>query len=314
MTSLLSLNSKLILGIAYGFFVALNVNYYSFDIDAIEATIDYFIYNDLSYAEVLAYNSFSTYLPVKVLEIQDSETFARVFYGICATFRFIVFSLIFPIQIFIPIFFSMTFILDFNTSRYSLAISLFLLIIFVLQKNRKKYGQQRLVFYLLYIPFFFHLHHFSIVFAAFFARVPMLIRILAIFLLPIIVLSLPDVFSRFLADRGEPFPRIALLYLFFTIVLLAISPQIVVILNVFTILLMVLVLFFSGGFSPQYFTRFSFLLFEYSVIVLGLDLKHQNILMPFLRFNLKYFVLVIVCLLSFLYQLTIVGGNIWRFF
>ena len=76
---------KLATSLAYGAFVFSFVSVWSFDFEAVVDTIKLFQTSELSYIELLAFNSFLTYGFAKVLVSHDAEFIASLFYAISAT-------------------------------------------------------------------------------------------------------------------------------------------------------------------------------------------------------------------------------------
>ena len=305
---------KIILSLAYGIFVYHFVSSWSFDYVAVVKTIKFFQQSELTYIEILAFNSFSTYFLTKVLNGFNAEFIASLFYGFCASLRFLVYSSLLPLIWFVPIFASMAVMLDFNTSRYSLATSIFILA-FGVYRGQGLRNLGILKTSLLLIPFF-HLHHFSVAFIALFSKTSYVFRTICISVIPILVWYSKDVFSRFLSDNGEPFPRITFVY--FTLSMILIFSRRIHKSDfkvIYSVLLLLFAFHISGvGFNNAYYTRFSFLTFEVVLLMIALNNHAYRLDSKRLIFNSLYLKVFLVCSLSTVYQIVLIGGNIWRFF
>lgn len=305
---------KFVSALLYGCFVFAFVDNWSFDYNAVVNTVEYFQSTDLTYFEILAFNSFSTYILAKQLSGYDPEFITSIFYGFCALLRFFAYSTLLPLVWFVPIFASMAIMLDFNTSRYSLAITIIILIFGIYRRQRFmdlgvfKTGLISIAF--------FHLHHFSVVFLGLFSRTGFLFRTLAIFLVPVFISFSGSVFSRFLSSNGEPFPRIALVYFGFAIILTFSSKiRLMELKVVYSVSLLVIIFYVFGlQFNSNYFTRFSFVMFDVILLIIALNtwaIRNNGIN---LTFNIRYVKVFLVCFASTVYQSILIGGNIWRFF
>ena len=305
---------KILLSIFYGIFVYVNVSSWSFDYKAIVETIELFQRENLSFIDILAFNSLSTYGFTKVLVEYPAEFIASLFYGLCASIRFLVYSLLLPAVWFIPIFLSMAVMLDFNMSRYSLATTLFILIFGVLKRNNlHNMGVWKTGFTIL---LFFLLHHFSSAFIALFSRTNMVFRLAVISLIPICVFFLGSVFSRFLSETHGDFPRIT--YIYFALTLISIIG-LKINKNDLKPLLSIIALLLSFQlsriqFNVAYYTRFGFLGFEVTLISIALHTTAFSFKAHGVALNPKYVRVLIVCFISTLYQFILINGNIWRFF
>ena len=313
--------SLVVLSCIYGVFVAYTVASWSFDYSAVIETAEFFVDNNLSYFEVLAFNSFSLYFIIKLFNDIPVDFVVAVFYGFCAALRFFTYGLVLRIKWFFPVFFSNAVMLDYNTSRYSLAISLFILTLWSTGWRPLRdrgaidvLGNKRLAFFGI---LFFHLHHFSVAFIALFSRLKIWHRALLIAFVPTAILLLRDVFSRFLAVNNDPFPGIAGLYFCFVLILLVgrrlnVGGTKVIV----SILLFVASLKMAGvSFNPQYYTRFSLLAFDLVLLVTSWTYasgREWNVHSG--KVNYRYLSVLLICCLSCVYQIILINGNVWRFF
>ena len=305
---------KFVSALLYGCFIFAFVDNWSFDYKAVVSTVEYFQSTNLTYFEILAFNSFSTYILTKQLTGYDPELITSIFYGFCAFLRFFAYSTLLPLVWFVPVFASMAIMLDFNTSRYSLAITIFILIFGIYR--RQKFIDLGILKTGLISIVFFHLHHFSVVFLGLFSSTGFLFRTLVISFVPVFMLITGSVFSRFLSSNGEPFPRIALLYFVFTIILICSRKMRLLELKIIYSVSFLVIIFYVSGlqFNSNYFTRFSFVMFDVTLLTIALNTWAIRNNGMNLIFNIRYLKLLLVCFISAVYQSILIGGNIWRFF
>ena len=298
----------------YGVFVYINVSSWSFDYEAIVETIKAFQREDLSFTAILAFNSFSTYGLTKILVEYSAEFIASLFYGVCASIRFLVYSLLLRAEWFIPVFLSMAVMLDFNMSRYSLATTIFILIFGVLKRNNlNNMGTWKTGFT---ISLFFLLHHFSAAFIALFSRSNMIFRLAVISLIPFSIFFFESVFSRFLSETDGDFPRITYVYFVLTVItIIDLRMEKNELKPLLSIIALLLSFQLSGiQFNSAYYTRFAFLGFEVTLITIDLNTTAFSLKAAGANFNTKYIRVIIACFISTIYQIVLINGNIWRFF
>lgn len=304
----------LVSSIVYGIFVYIFVSSWSFDYEAVVETIKYFQQENLSYLSILAFNSFSTYVLTKIMYGYEAEFIASLFFGVCASLRFFVYALLLRTVWFIPVFSSMAIMIDFNMSRYSFAITIFVLIFGVLRFQ--KFSNLGILKIILISPLFFHLHHFSLAFIGLLSDSKLRSRIIIICTIPIFIVLLEETFSRFLSKSDDPFPRISLIYFVLTTVLF-IGPKIskLEIRPLLTVILLLFALHLAGiEFNSAYYTRFAFISFDVTLLVIAIRNTAFHDLGTGLVFSNKYVKVLLVCVLSAAYQIILINGNIWRFF
>ena len=304
-----------LLSTLYGMFVYYFVSSWSFDYDAVVSTVSYFQNENYNYANILAFNSFTTFFFTKLLVGHNAEFIVSLFYGICAALRFFVYGLLLRWMWFIPVFTSMIVMLDFNTSRYSLAVTVFIFFFGVWRRNHfKNIGVIKVG---VLTVMFIHLHHFAVAFAALFSKTSYLFRTLIIGLVPITVAAMSDTFSRFLNLKDpEGFPRIAIIYLMFTLFLIVntkikksefkVLYSIIVLLGAFQLM--------GVQFSNVYYARFFFLAFDVTLIMIALNTRAVRVTACGILVNERYLRVLGICIVSALYQFILINGNIWRFF
>lgn len=296
------------LSIIYGCFIYLVVPIWSFDYDAIVKTVEYFRSANLSFRVILGFNGFTlnSFAGLGSILNLDNETTSRIFYSVAAVVRFNIFFLLFGRKAIFP--FSAMFVaIDLNTSRYSLGYSFFTLLFYLSMRQEKA---ARSIRFVIEITISFFLHHL----AALVYLLQIVIRSKFLYLALgaislIAVVFFKDVFSRLFGATGDPFPGISLVYLLLCLIIIfgnlpriEISPLILVS-SIIAGLVSLKVLGF--GISSNYYTRFSFALFDFLIVL------H---LVRYKKFDLKNLLVNTCCALSFLYQSVLIGGNIWRFF
>lgn len=305
---------QLVTSLLYGTLVFSFVNAWSFDYEAVVDTVNYFQRSEPSYIELLAFNSFFTYGLAQTLPNSDAEFIASFFFGISAALRFFVYSRLLCVFWFIPIFFSMAVMLDFNMSRYSLAVTFFVLIYGVWARSH--FRNISMLKTILLMPFFFHLHHFSMAFIGLFSRTSLRFRIILISMIPFGVLTFSTVFSRFLSANADPFPRISLVYLVLSLLIVIGFKVSKTEFKPFATVVFLLMAFHLSGvqFNSAYYTRFSFLIFEVTLLTVALRTDAFTRQKQIIKYNNRYLKVLAVCSLSATYQVILVNGNIWRFF
>jgi hypothetical protein len=284
------------LAILYGLLIALLVPEYSFDYNALVGSASFYreegtgsiiglIRNNLIIVNIWDY----------YLEGISADVSIQMLYGFAAFVRFFVIFTLFDKRLTVPVFLSTIVMMDLNMCRFSLALSILLLI------------RNKLNIYVKAIALF-PLHIFSI--AAIFLfeklRYKVVIGIIALLVTSII----PLYFTRHFHQNGAEFPGIALLYFVFSVILFGTFYKYLKMYSfnyAIFFLAPILLYIIDTPFNPQYHHRFSDLAFQ-TILIHIIGYSGTNFKYSLFQILMLYF----ICSLAALYTFMIIGGNIWR--
>ncbi len=300
-------NSKRILvifgSIIYGSIIGLISNKYSFDFDALVNSVEYYRFNGFEdIFEILFNNTILLIIWDKPFEFLSAGASVALLYGFASFLRFYVYFTIFNPKVALPVFLSTAVVMDLNTCRFSLVFSLSMLFI---SKSRK---------YLI-VPAAFIFHVFTPV--GIFLLKRQSYKLLISILVVILLYFVPSYFTRHFADLGDVVTRIVMLYFVFSLILVIYFYEVVreYLFNYFLLIFSFIFLSFIGTpLGAAYYFRVSDIIFETILVHImgGIERPASNLIKSYS--SQQYLVLYFVTGLSTIYSLTIIGGNIWRFF
>lgn len=291
--------------IFYGALVWYLVPLWSFDFDALTDSAAYYRINGPgSFFALLGNNTVLLYAwDFFFASFSPSESVALL-YGFAASVRALVFFSIFRFRFCLPFFLATAVFNDLNLCRYSLALSLALLMF-----NRLGPIKASIIT--------FPLHIFipaSIFMISIWSKYW---KIIVIFSLVYATYILPSLFGRHFSVLDDPFPRITYVYIVFAFMLLVgFRKEVAAFGFNYLALISGLVLFSLSGvpFANAYYFRFANLAYESALLLIAFHYSGLKNLSTIPFSSLKYGLYILGCLLGATYSFILIGGNIWRFF
>jgi len=289
----------------YGLLIWYLVPLWSFDYDALTASADYYRVNGPgSFLALLGNNTVLVYVWDFMFRSLTPSASVALLYGFAAAVRALVLFSLFRFRFCLPLFVATAVFNDLNLCRYSLALSLALLTL-----NRVGPIKASIVLFPL---------HILIPAAIFILSVwNNYWKVITVFFMVLITLTLPILFGRHFSVLDDPFPRITYVYIVFTLILLiGFRKEIAEYGFNYGALIFGLAFFSLSGtpFANAYYFRFVNLAFECTLLLIAAHYSGFRNLSSIPTSSLKYAAFVSACLLGATYSFILVGGNIWRFF
>lgn len=286
---------------AYGLWISYIARYWSFDYNALIDSIVY--YRDNGYEgvlEILLNNTILLVLWDGVFGFTTPDFSLDLLYGFAAFCRSYVFFTKFKTRLTMPVFLATSVVMDINTCRYSLVVTLIILLLPYVNK------------YLL-MALTFPLHTLAPAWA--FLLSPASGKILLSTGMLIFLAIAPDYFTRHFADLGDTFPRIALVYASFVLLILLVFYKTIkrYFFNYLLICVGVLFVYTQGNvINYAYFYRLADLAFQ--TLLVHLLISRTSVGERLYFSFLQAVMLTIILGISTIYSYALIGGNIWRFF
>lgn len=285
----------------YGIWISYIVEYWSFDYEALINTIVHYRTSDNDkFVELLLNNTVLLVIWDNIFNFASPNKSLDMLYGFAAFLRFYTFFTRFSSPFVIPVFLALSVQLDLNQCRYSLAISLILLLLPYCNK------------YLLGLSVF-PLHLLSPAWLFLISRVKYKLFLLLVMI--IFTSVAPLFFTRHFFDSGDNLSRITFIYGFFVLVLIFTFIHILrpYLFNCGLIIFGVILIYIQGAVINQaYFYRLIDMLFQTILIHILLAKENYNN-SAVIRFN-QGIILTVILVTSIAYSYVLIGGNIWRFF
>lgn len=291
--------------ISYGILVWYLVPFWSFDYQALIDSAAYYRLNGPgSFIALLGNNTVLLYCWDFFFTSFSPSFSVALLYGFVAMVRVLVLFSLFRFRFCLPLFLATAVFNDLNLCRYSLALSLALLML-----NRLGPIKASAITFPLHIFIPASLFMLSI-----WNRYWKLLVIISMVLMTYI---LPILFGRHFSVLDDPFPRITYVYILFTVLLL-VGFRKEISHHGFNYLALVagLMLFSISGapFANAYYFRFANLAYECALLLVAFHYSGLRNLSSIPLSSLKYGIYIIGCFLGAAYSSILVGGNIWRFF
>ena len=195
--------------------------------------------------------------------------------------------------------------MDINTCRYSIVVSLLLIML-----RRLGPIKSSLIF------FSFHILSPALIFMI--STWNKFWRSLIIIFIFALTLILPTLFTRhFDTTTSDDFPRITYIFILFSLVLLIsfIKELKKYRFNYFILAAGVMIFTLSNvPFGNAYYLRFALVAFDSLLILIAYHYSNLSDLSSLKLGSIQYGSYFCICMLSFLYTSVLIGGNIWRFF
>lgn len=289
----------------YGLLVWYLVPLWSFDYDALTASVAFYREEEsISFFMLLGNNVVLLYVWDFLFGFLTPSASVSLLYGFAASVRVLVLFSIFRFRFCLPLFIATAVFNDLNVCRYSLVLSLTLLSLHRLGPIKTSI-----------ISFPFHIFMPATIFML--SMWNNYWKLLVINFMFLMTLILPVLFTRHFSVLDDAFPRIAYVYILFTAILLfGFRKEIAKYGFNFGALMFGLTIFSLSGapFGNAYYFRFSNLAFECSLLLIAFHYSRLKNLSSIRPFSLKYAAYASACLLASTYSFILIGGNIWRFF
>lgn len=289
---------NLFISFSYAAWIHYIAKYWSFDYDALLSSIIYYRENGFTnFFEILFNNTVLLILWDYLFQHYTPNVSLDFLYGFAAFFRIFIFLTKFNSNFTLPIFLATSISFDYNQCRYSLAVSL----IIILLPYINKYFLSLLIF---------PLHTLSpgwiFLITSFKQKGFLLLLILLLFTFA------PDYFTRHFSETDDNFPRIAYVYLVFDIILFFVFYETMklYIFNYSMVVFGIAFVYLQGNvLNVAYFFRLTDLAWQ-TILFHVLVSRKNGIKIN----NLQIIFLSSILFLATLYSYALIGGNIWRFF
>jgi hypothetical protein len=290
-----------IISCAYGVWISYIARYWSFDYNALAKSVIHYRENGYEgFLEILLNNTVLIIIWDGLFYFTTPNTSLDLLYGFAAFFRLYVFFTKFKSRLTIPVFVATSVVMDINTCRYSLVVSLIILLLPYVNK------------YLLML-LSFPLHTLAPAWA--FLLSPATGKVLLSGGMVVFLLIAPDYFTRHFADLEDAFPRIALVYSALVILLLIAFYKIIkpYLFNYLLIIFGIGLVYAQGGvINLAYYYRLADLAFQTILVHILIARASCRDALNFSYLQIS--VLLAVLSISISYSYILIGGNIWRFF
>lgn len=286
---------------AYGLWISYIARNWSFDYNALIDSIVYYRDNGYEgFLEMLFNNTILLVLWDGLFVFTSPYLSLDLLYGFAAFCRAYVFFTKFKSRVTIPVFLATSVVMDLNTCRYSLVVTLIILLLPYVNK------------YLL-MAFTFPLHALAPAWA--FLLSPASGKILLSTGMLLFLMIAPNYFTRHFADLEDTFPRIALVYAAFVLLLLLVFYKTLkpYLFNYLLICVGVVFVYIQGNvLNYAYFYRLADLAFQ--TILVHILISRISVGERLSFSFLQAVTLTIILSVSTVYSYALIGGNIWRFF